>query len=307
MFDEAHCISEWGENFRPDFKEMGQLRSFFKAPVLALTATSTAAVKRDIMSVLQLSESDTDIIAQSADRPNIFLEMRKKINKEYEKELGWLFEYLKSNGKKSKKIILYCRSIDTVSEIFITMKDSLGKSAYIDEIERSENLIVEMYHKCTDESSKERILDEFSSASSNIRCLIATVALGMGLDIKDIDIIIHIGCPKSVISFWQETGRCARDGRQGFSLVLYDNFTASLKSTDKNMAQIVRNPAGKCMRQMILDYFSVSDQGKLDHKSCTGCELEQCKCSHCLCCSVCAKQCPCNKDDSYVDKFLSGE
>ena len=153
MFDEAHCISEWGENFRPDFKEMGQLRSFFKAPVLALTATSTAAVKRDIMSVLQLSESDTDIIAQSADRPNIFLEMRKKINKEYEKELGWLFEYLKSNGKKSKKIILYCRSIDTVSEIFITMKDSLGKSAYIDEIERSENLIVEMYHKCTDESS----------------------------------------------------------------------------------------------------------------------------------------------------------
>ena len=71
------------------------------------------------------------------------------------------------------------------------------------------------------------------------------------------------------------------------------------------MGHIARNAARKCIRQMILDYFSVSDQLKIDHKLCTGYEAEQCKCSHCLCCSVCARQCPCNKDDSYIENFLS--
>jgi ATP-dependent DNA helicase RecQ len=71
-----------------------------------------------------------------------------------------------------------------------------------------------MYHKSTHQDSKERILTEFKSGSSRIRCIITTVALGMGLDIRDVQLVVHIGCPKSILSYWQEAGRCARDGRQ---------------------------------------------------------------------------------------------
>jgi len=81
-----------------------------------------------------------------------------------------------------------------------------------------------MYHKCTHDTSKKRILTDFYKDSGTIRCVVATVAMGMGVDIPDIDMVVHIGCPKSVISYWQEAGRCARDGRQGFSLVMYYLF-----------------------------------------------------------------------------------
>lgn len=137
---------------------------------------------------------------------------------------------MKKNPKE-----LYCHSIDTVPEIFISIKDSLGKQVYVDQEEMITNLIIEMYHKCTHKSSKKRILDEFSKTDSNIGCLVATAALGMGLDIQDIDMILHTGCSKSIISYWQEAGRCPRDGRQGFSLIFFDNFTALLNSTDKSM------------------------------------------------------------------------
>ncbi|XP_053377011.1 uncharacterized protein LOC128547710 [Mercenaria mercenaria] len=305
VFDEAHCISEWGEDFRPDYKDMAQLRSFFKVPVLALTATSTVEVKNDIMSVLQLSESDTDVIARSANRQNIFIECQKRKKPEYEEELRWLIHYLKEHGKNSKKIIIYCRSIDTVSEIFITFKEALGLHAYIDKIQKSSNLIVEMYHKCTHDSSKRRIINEFSKSTSSIRCLVATVALGMGLDIKDIDMIIHIGCPKSVISYWQEAGRCARDGRQGLSLILYDNFTASLKSTNKDMSEIVKSSEIKCLRQMIINHFTVSGKEDISHHVCSGCKSSPCKCDSCRCCSFCSRKCPCTeKDVMFAGIFL---
>lgn len=112
-----------------------------------------------------------------------------------------------------------------------------------------------MYHKCTHETSKQRILDKFSKANSVIRCIVATVALGMGIDIPDVWLTVHICCPKSIISYWQEAGRCARDGQQGFSVILYDNFTASLKTTDKAMTKLVKNADDQCLRKQIIDVF----------------------------------------------------
>jgi len=91
------------------------------------------------------------------------------------------------------------------------MNHLLGDAAYNNNIQSSSNLLIEMFHKCTNESSKSRILNEGTKTESTIRCLVATVALGMGLDIQDVDFIVHIGCPKSVISYWQDAGRCARD------------------------------------------------------------------------------------------------
>ena len=130
--------------------------------------------------------------------------------------LRWLIDHIRLNGIKSEKPIIYCRKKTsyTVCEIFLTDKDSLGAVAYFDKKKQADNILVEIYHKSTHQDSKERILTEFKSGSSRIRCIIATVALGMGLDIRDVQLVVHIGCPKSILSYWQEAGRCARDGRQ---------------------------------------------------------------------------------------------
>ena len=156
-----------------------------------------------------------------------------------------------------QKNVVYCRSIDTVSEIFLTIKLALGVHAYANEIQYVAHLLVEMYHKSTHPDSKARILSEFKKRDGHIRCLTATVALGMGVDVRDIDMVVHIGCPKSVISYWQEAGKCARDGRQGYALIIYDNFTLSMKSNNKNISDIIKNIDKKCIRQQIIDVLSL--------------------------------------------------
>ena len=304
--DEAHCISEWGEDFRTDYTELNQLRSFFNVPVMALTATSTTKVKDDIMSNLNLTDDDTDIIFKSPDRPNIYIQTKKRESNDYQVSLSWLINHVKEHGVKSKKTIVYCRSIDRVSEIFVTLKDCLDTFAYANGTKSSENLLVEMFHKSTHTDSKDRIIKEFKKENSRIRCVIATVALGMGLDIRDIELVVHIGCPKSVLSYWQEAGRCARDGRDGLSLILYDGFTLSLKSTAKEMAQILKNTSEeKCIRLQILNHLSAGSKLDIITKTCRGCESHVCKCQSCRCCSVCAKKCPCHERCLFdVEAFL---
>lgn len=163
-----------------------------------------------------------------------------------------------------------------------------------------------MYHKSTHQDSKERILTEFKSGSSRIRCIIATVALGMGLDIRDVQLVVHIGCPKSILSYWQEAGRCARDGRQGFSLILYDGFTLALKTTDKDMAAVVKNDSKTCIRKLILETLGDENMSMSQTSSCEGCDLQICPCSACKCCSVCASKCKCQERCKFdVHSFLS--
>jgi len=103
VIDEAHCISEWGDNFRQEYQQLSELRSFFQTPVMALTGTSTKKVKADITTHLHLSDEDTDIVYKSPDRPNIFSQILKRKSSEYEMSLGWLIDHIRLNGNKSKK------------------------------------------------------------------------------------------------------------------------------------------------------------------------------------------------------------
>ena len=106
-----------------------------------------------------------------------------------------------------------------------------------DKKKQADNILVEIYHKSTHQHSKERILTEFKSGSSRIRCIIATVAFRMGLDIRDVQLVVHIFCLKYILSYWQEAGRCARDGRHGFSLILFDCLPLRLKQRTKTRQQ----------------------------------------------------------------------
>ncbi|VDI56293.1 ATP-dependent DNA helicase RecQ [Mytilus galloprovincialis] len=178
--DEAHCVSEWGgESFRKEYQRLFELRSFFDVPVMALTATSTKEVKADIFKYLQLSDECTDIVFKSPDRANIYIQFYKRVTSDYDESLKWLIDHLRLRGIASKKIIVYCRSIDRVSEIFCTLKDCLGVKAYIDGIKDPNNILIEMFHKSTHQDSKDRILKEFKLKISRIRCVIATVALNL--------------------------------------------------------------------------------------------------------------------------------
>jgi superfamily II DNA helicase RecQ len=140
-----------------------------------------------------------------------------------------------------------------------------------------------MYHKSTHQDSKDRSINEFKKGDSHIRCIVATMALGMGLDIRDVDLVMHIGCPKTLVSYWQDSGRCARDGRARYSLILYDKFTLSLKTTEKEVAQLILNKDEKCIRQEILKFLTDDEivaEAKPSEKCNGSCDL-QCQCSMC--------------------------
>ncbi|XP_060078265.1 ATP-dependent DNA helicase RecQ-like [Ylistrum balloti] len=300
VVDEVHCVSEWGEDFRRDFRYLHELRSAIHAPVLALTATSTEAVKQDIKKYLQID--DAVIIDKSPDRPNIFLDFKKADSTDLEEKLDWLLTHLREKSSAAKKIIVYCRSIDRVADVFILLRRSLGIDAYVDNIKHSNHAIIEMFHRSIHEESKTRIIKNFKDTNSNLRCLIATVALGMGIQIDDVDIVMHIGSPKSILSYWQEAGRCARDGRPGYSFVLYDNFTLSAKGTNKDMKSIVEGDT--CFRKTILKYLGDKADHTVLENACGGdCDTERCLCHKCMCCSRCQQQCPCKVKQFDVNKF----
>ena len=205
---------------------------------------------------------------------------------DYEDPLDWLINHFKNQGVKSKKVIIYCRSIDTVSEMFLTFTSSLGHYAYADGIIDANHLLIEMCNKSTHPDSKGRVLSEFKKETSTIRCVIATVALGMAIGIQDIDMVVHIGGPKSLLSYWQEADRCARDGRFGCSFDVYDNFTLSLKTTAKGIVDVINND-NTCIRQQVVDTLTVGEKTVLKTTPCTGCENTYCSCAAGKCCSFC--------------------
>ena len=250
--DEAHCISEWGEDFRPEFRNIEVLRSLLQCPFMAVTATATSAVRKDIMKYLHFQAKDTDIIALIPDRPNIFVDHMLKANGDYILQIQILVEHLKKYGKKAKKCLIYCRTVEMVSNIFINMKDTLQNNAYHEGKKDSDNILIEMFHSATHEKSKARILKAFKSEDSHIRCLVATVAVGMGVQIPDLDLVVHIGTPKSVLSYWQKVGRCARDGRKGYAYLIYDNFSLNQKSTADDIKLFIKNENKECLRKILL-------------------------------------------------------
>ncbi|XP_033747061.1 ATP-dependent DNA helicase RecQ-like [Pecten maximus] len=300
VIDEAHCISEWGENFRKEFKHLHELRSAIRAPVLALTATSTNAVKADILKCLQIE--DAHIVHRSPDRPNIFIDFQKAESTEIEKKCEWIVNHLRENNSAAKKIIIYCRSIDRVSQVFILLRSCLGIDAYANRIKDSNHALIDMFHSSIHENSKPEILRLFQDPNSNLSCLVATVALAMGIQIDDVDIVMHLGSPKTVLSYWQEAGRCARDGRPGYSYVLYDNFTLSGKGTSKDLKKIVEDSG--CFRQNILRYLG-DNEFTNDSEICEGhCGTDRCLCTKCMCCSSCRGSCLCNISNKFsVIKF----
>ncbi|MBO5665713.1 MAG: DNA helicase RecQ [Bacteroidaceae bacterium] len=257
--DEAHCISEWGHDFRPEYRRIRPIMNEIgRAPIIALTATATTKVRDDIKKNLGIQ--DAPDFKSSFNRPNLYYEVRSK-TKDVDKEI---IKFIKANPGKSG--IIYCLSRKKVEELA--------------EILQTNEISAKAYHAGMDSAMRSQTQDDF--IMEKIDVIVATIAFGMGIDKPDVRYVIHYDIPKSLEGYYQETGRAGRDGGEGQCIAFYNN--KDLQKLEKFLEgkplaeqyigrQLLHETtayaeSSVCRRKLLLHYFGES----YDVENCGNCD-----------------------------------
>ena len=243
--DEAHCISEWGHDFRPEYRRIRSIvDEIGRAPIIALTATATPKVQSDI--IKNLGIQDAEVFKSSFNRPNLYYEIRDKADPKRD-----IIKYIRQNSGKSG--IIYCLSRKKVEEIA--------------ELLNINGIKARPYHAGLDAKTRAENQDAFLMEEVDV--IVATIAFGMGIDKPDVRFVIHYDMPKSLEGYYQETGRAGRDGQEGQCIAYYsfkdvqklEKFMQGKPVAEQEigrqllMETVAYAESNQCRRKLLLNYF----------------------------------------------------